>query len=47
VRNDVMKETQRKQVPWEHSALTGQVLLPWNVAIGAIRAGTSVATRPK
>jgi caspase domain-containing protein len=24
VRNDVMKETQRKQVPWEHSALTGQ-----------------------
>jgi len=23
VRNDVMKETQRKQVPWEHSALTG------------------------
>jgi len=22
VRNDVMKETQRKQVPWEHSALT-------------------------
>jgi len=24
VRNDVMKETQRKQVPWEHSALTGK-----------------------
>lgn len=24
VRNDVMKETQRKQVPWEHSALTGR-----------------------
>jgi hypothetical protein len=24
VRNDVMKETQRKQVPWENSALTGQ-----------------------
>jgi hypothetical protein len=24
VRNDVMKETQRRQVPWEHSALTGQ-----------------------
>ena len=24
VRNDVMRETQRKQVPWEHSALTGQ-----------------------
>ena len=23
-RNDVMKETQRKQVPWEHSALTGR-----------------------
>ena len=25
VRNDVMKETRRKQVPWEHSALTGRV----------------------
>jgi flagellar biosynthesis GTPase FlhF len=24
VRNDVMKDTKRKQVPWEHSALTGQ-----------------------
>ena len=24
VRNDVMTETQRKQVPWEHSALTGR-----------------------
>jgi len=24
VRNAVMKETQRKQVPWEHSALTGR-----------------------
>jgi len=24
VRNDVMKETKRKQVPWEHSALTGR-----------------------
>jgi hypothetical protein len=24
VRNDVMRETQRKQVPWEHSALTGK-----------------------
>jgi invasion protein IalB len=25
VRNDVMKETQRSQVPWEHSALTGRL----------------------
>jgi uncharacterized caspase-like protein len=24
VRNDVMEETQRKQVPWEHSAMTGR-----------------------
>jgi uncharacterized caspase-like protein len=24
VRNDVMKETQRRQVPWEHSAMTGR-----------------------
>ena len=23
VRNDVMRETQKKQVPWEHSALMG------------------------
>jgi len=27
VRNDVMQATQKKQVPWEHSALTGQVIL--------------------
>ena len=27
VRNDVMKETQRRQVPWEHSALTGRLYL--------------------
>ena len=25
VRNDVMRDTGRKQVPWEHSALTGRV----------------------
>jgi invasion protein IalB len=25
VRNDVMKETQRSQIPWEHSALTGRL----------------------
>jgi hypothetical protein len=24
VRNDVMQDTQRKQIPWEHSALTGR-----------------------
>ncbi len=24
VRNEVMKDTQRKQIPWEHSALTGR-----------------------
>ena len=24
VRNDVMRETQRRQVPWEHSSLTGR-----------------------
>ena len=24
VRNDVMRDTQRKQIPWEHSALTGR-----------------------
>jgi Caspase domain len=27
VRNDVMQATNKKQVPWEHSALTGQVIL--------------------
>jgi hypothetical protein len=27
VRNDVMQATNKRQVPWEHSALTGQVIL--------------------
>ena len=27
VRNDVMQSTNKQQVPWEHSALTGQVIL--------------------
>ena len=27
VRNDVLKETDGKQVPWEHTSLTGQVYL--------------------
>ncbi len=27
VRNDVLKETDGKQVPWEHTSLTGQVFL--------------------
>ena len=35
VRNDVMKETQRKQVPWEHSALTGRVYFDPTAAIPA------------
>ena len=35
VRNDVMKETQRKQVPWEHSALTGRVYFDPAAAIPA------------
>ena len=43
VRNDVMKETQRKQVPWEHSALTGRFFfnrLP-QTAAAALPAGLS------
>jgi uncharacterized caspase-like protein len=38
VRNDVMKETQRKQVPWEHSALTGRVYFDPSAAIPALAA---------
>ena len=34
VRNDVMKETQRKQVPWEHSALTGRFYFGATVQTG-------------
>jgi hypothetical protein len=35
VRNDVMSETERRQVPWEHSALTGRFYfgtVPANIA---------------
>jgi uncharacterized caspase-like protein len=39
VRNDVMNETQRKQVPWEHSALTGRFYFNATAA-------TAVATAP-
>jgi hypothetical protein len=39
VRNDVMSETQRKQVPWEHSALTGRFYF-------SAAAATAVATAP-
>jgi hypothetical protein len=36
VRNEVLKETQRKQVPWEHSALTGKFYFrPQGPAAGA------------
>ena len=36
VRNDVMKETQRKQVPWEHSALTGRFFFSIKDGSGAV-----------
>lgn len=36
VRNDVMRETERKQVPWEHSSLTGQFFF-----------GTASSAKPK
>jgi uncharacterized caspase-like protein len=35
VRNDVMKETQKKQVPWEHSALTGRFYFNRSAAVAA------------
>jgi hypothetical protein len=39
VRNDVMKETQGKQVPWEHSALRARFYFsPW-VQVSVTRAG--------
>jgi hypothetical protein len=35
VRNDVMKETQKRQVPWEHSALTGRFYFDPAAAVAA------------
>ena len=43
VRNDVMRETQRRQVPWEHSALTGRFYF---APPEAPQAATIVAARP-
>jgi hypothetical protein len=37
VRNDVMRETQRRQVPWEHSALTGRFYFNPNAGSSAAR----------
>jgi phosphate transport system substrate-binding protein len=51
VRNDVMRETQRRQVPWEHSALTGRFYFappeasPADVIVAA-RPSPNVPTRP-
>ncbi len=39
VRNDVLKATNGKQVPWEHTSLTGQVYLRTLAAPAATRAG--------
>jgi Caspase domain len=39
VRNDVMKETQGKQVPWEHSALRARFYFSPSVQVSLTRAG--------
>ncbi len=44
VRNDVMKSTQSKQVPWEHSALTGRFF--FNPAAAIMLPPPSPATPP-
>ena len=52
VRNDVMRETQRRQVPWEHSALTGRFYFTPAAAPPTAQANTStqppanIAARP-
>ena len=42
VRNDVMNETQKKQVPWEHSALTKRIY--FNTAAQAARPASTAST---
>jgi formylglycine-generating enzyme required for sulfatase activity len=39
VRNDVMQATQRQQVPWEHSALTGRFYFSRTVASDPVKVG--------
>lgn len=46
VRNDVLKVTEGRQVPWEHTSLTGQVYLKRDVAPFAPRASPPAAARP-
>lgn len=48
VRNDVMKDTQRKQIPWEHSALTGRFYFrpPTQTAVAERVPIPLVAARP-
>lgn len=45
VRNDVMKDTQRRQVPWEHSALTGRFY--FNLAASRATATVPPALQPQ
>jgi uncharacterized caspase-like protein len=44
VRNDVRKETQNQQVPWEHSALTGRFY--FNPSASAVPSAPPVASAP-
>src|SRR3954451_10110082 len=46
VRNDVMRETQRRQVPWEHSALTGRFYFAPNAPTPPTPPGTPPPPRP-
>lgn len=46
VRKDVLAATQGKQVPWDHSSLTGDFYFHLAAAPGAIPGGGAVATPP-
>jgi len=46
VRKDVLAATQGKQVPWDHSSLTGDFYFHLAAAPGAIPGGGAVATSP-
>jgi hypothetical protein len=46
VRNDVLKVTDGRQVPWEHTSLTGQVYLKLDVAAPAPGASPPAAAHP-
>jgi uncharacterized caspase-like protein len=46
VRNDIMRETQRRQVPWEHSALTGRFYVSPGAGVPAAQPSAPVPPAP-